>query len=54
MNVEEIAEAVARRINSTASAAGSPHSRQAAPMTPKNSTPLRLDSAGSLAARLLN
>jgi hypothetical protein len=43
-----------RRINSLASAAGSPRSRRAAPITPRNSTLLRLNSAASPAARLLN
>jgi hypothetical protein len=51
-----IAEAVAKLPPDqlAASAAGSPHSRRAAPITLRSSTLLRLNSVASLAARLLN
>jgi hypothetical protein len=55
MKVEEIAEAVAKLPpDPPASAAGSPHLRRATPITLRNWTLLRLNSAASPAARLLN
>ena len=57
MKVEEIAEAIAKlppdQLN-VASVAGSPHSRRAAPITPRSSTPLRPNLAASLAVCSLN
>ena len=56
MKVEEIAEVVAKLPPDQLArfAAGSPHSRRAAPTTPRNSTPLRPNLVASPAARLLN
>jgi hypothetical protein len=56
MKVEEIAEAVAKLPPDqlARSAAGLPHSTRAAPITPRSSTLLRLNSVASPAARLLN
>ena len=56
MKVEEIAEAIAKLPPDqlAPSVAGSPHSRRAAAITPRSSTPPRPNLAASLAARLLN
>ena len=56
MKVEEIAEVVAKLPPDQLadSAAGSPHSRRAAPTTPRSSTPLRPNLVASPATRLLN
>jgi hypothetical protein len=56
MKVEEIAEAVAKLPPDQLARFRrcSPRSRRAAPITPRNSTLLRLNSAASPAARFLN